>query len=146
MQFSEDFNIHAYAIRSYGSGHIIVTPPADQSMQRVDPALLVENKILPRLHISNSVIVMPGQLIENWEPDTSAELKENDFEAVVEYDPEVLILGTGDRIDFPSMQLRNSFIEKRIGLEVMDTAAACRTYNFLVADGRKVAAALFMLS
>ena len=59
-------------------------------------------------------------------------------------DPEVVLLGTGSRQRFPHPRLSRPLADARIGLEVMSTAAACRTYNILMAEGRKVAAALLV--
>ena len=59
--------------------------------------------------------------------------------------PEVVLLGTGDKLRFPHPSLTRAFAEARIGIEVMDLQAACRTYNILMAEERKVAAALLFL-
>jgi uncharacterized protein len=58
--------------------------------------------------------------------------------------PEIVLLGTGPRLRFPSPAVYASLLKARIGVEVMDTAAACRTYNILAAEGRRVAAALML--
>ena len=60
----------------------------------------------------------------------------------VALEPEIVLLGTGDRQHFPHPRLLAPLTERRIGVEVMDTRAACRTFNILVAEGRRVAAAL----
>jgi uncharacterized protein len=66
------------------------------------------------------------------------------FEQLRELRSEVVLLGTGTRQRFPSPRLTRALMDARIGLEVMDTHAACRTYNILVGEGRRVAAALFV--
>jgi uncharacterized protein len=58
--------------------------------------------------------------------------------------PEVVIYGSGPRLVFPSAALTRVLFERRIGLETMDTAAACRTYNVLASEGRSVVAALIL--
>ena len=67
-----------------------------------------------------------------------------DFERLSELATDVLILGTGTAISFPDPAITRPLMTRGIGLEVMDTAAACRTYNILVADGRNPAAALIV--
>ena len=92
-----------------------------------------------------SLIVLPDRLIHDWPPQSFAELRVEHFEALAALRPEVVVLGTGARLQFPTAALTRPLIEARIGLEVMDTAAACRTYNILVSEGRKVAGALLMI-
>jgi uncharacterized protein len=64
---------------------------------------------------------------------------------LAELRPEVVILGTGVKLRFPPPSLTRALVEANIGLEVMDTGAACRTYNILMGDGRRVVAALLMI-
>ena len=64
--------------------------------------------------------------------------------AVLDLGPEILVLGTGERQVFPEPQVIVALAARGIGLEVMDNGAACRTYNILLAEGRKVALALIM--
>ena len=92
-----------------------------------------------------SLIVLPNRLIRDWPPQTFAELRIEHFAALAALSPEVVVLGTGARLRFPDPALTRPLIEARIGLEVMDTAAACRTYNILVSEGRIVAGALLMI-
>jgi uncharacterized protein len=92
---------------------------------------------------SNSVIVMPDSLTD-WEPTNVDNLKIAHFEILVKLEPELIILGTGQTIHFPSAELLSPLIQKGIGIEIMDTAAACRTYTILASEGRKVAAALLI--
>jgi uncharacterized protein len=88
-----------------------------------------------------SLIVTPEKLIQ-WDAASFDALKAVDFSPIVELNPEVLLLGTGSRIRFPHPALTRSLAEARIGLEVMDVQAACRTYNILMGEERRVAAAL----
>jgi uncharacterized protein len=94
---------------------------------------------------ATSLIVTPNQVVAEWPPATFADLLVGHFEMIVPLQPEVVILGTGARLQFPAPALTRSLVEAGIGLEVMDTGAACRTYNFLMSDGRRVAAALLMI-
>ena len=66
------------------------------------------------------------------------------FERIAALQPEVVIFGSGPRIRFAPPALMRSLIEQRIGVETMDTGAACRTYNVLVSEGRSVVAALLV--
>jgi len=94
---------------------------------------------------TNSLIVTPHELVAAWPPACFADLLAGHFELITPLRPEVVILGTGARLQFPAPILTRSLVEAGIGLEVMDTGAACRTYNFLMSDGRRVAAALLMI-
>ena len=94
---------------------------------------------------TTSLIVTPRQVVTAWPPGSFADLLAGHFEMIVPLRPEVVILGTGARLQFPAPSLTRSLVEAGIGIEVMDTGAACRTYNFLMSDGRRVAAALLMI-
>jgi len=88
-----------------------------------------------------SLIVTPDKL-QPWSAATFDALVEADFEVFLGLDLEILLLGTGARQRFPHPRLTRSLAEKRLGVEVMDLQAACRTYNILMAEERRVAAAL----
>ncbi|MDR2839169.1 MAG: Mth938-like domain-containing protein [Azonexus sp.] len=92
-------------------------------------------------HTAN-LILLPDALIPDWTTATPATLTIADFDRLRQLDTGIILLGTGSRLRFPPAQLLKPFAEARIGLEVMDLPAACRTYNILVSEGRKVAAAL----
>ena len=94
---------------------------------------------------TRSVVVTAQQIIADWPPANPADLLAAHFEAVVSLRPEVVILGTGARLQFPAPSIIRPLVEAGIGIEVMDTGAACRTYNILMSDGRRVAAALMMI-
>ncbi|MBV6409560.1 MAG: Mth938-like domain-containing protein [Burkholderiales bacterium] len=91
-----------------------------------------------------SLILLPDRIVEAWGAGSFETLAERDFEAILPLEPEVLLLGTGERLRFPSPALLRPLIEARIGYEVMDLSAACRTFNILMAEGRRVAAALLI--
>ena len=67
-----------------------------------------------------------------------------DFEIFAKLEPELVLFGSGDRIRFPKPEWLQALYARRIGVETMDTQAACRTYNFLAGEGRKVVAALLV--
>jgi len=92
-----------------------------------------------------SLIVLPERLVTDWRPAGFDALEAGDFAQLAELKPEIVLLGTGERLRFPRPELTRALIEARIGLEVMDIQAACRTYNFLAAEERKVAAALLFI-
>jgi uncharacterized protein len=71
-------------------------------------------------------------------------LREEDLQFLAELGVEIVLLGTGKSLRFLRPRLLQSLVRARVGIEVMDTPAACRTYNILVAEGRKVAAALIL--
>jgi uncharacterized protein len=93
-------------------------------------------------HESN-LIVTPERLLA-WEVDSFDSLTEEHFAALAAMRPEVALLGTGAKQRFPHPRLSASLARARIGLEVMDSQAACRTYNILAAESRRVLAALFI--
>ncbi len=89
------------------------------------------------------LIVLPDEVVTDW-VDCFARLDATHFDALAIRAPEIVLLGSGPRIRFPSPGLYAGLVKARIGVEVMDTAAACRTYNILAAEGRRVAAALLL--
>lgn len=92
-----------------------------------------------------SLVLMPDRIIPQWRPTSFDELKVEDFIHIAAFSPEIIVLGTGSKQHFPSQELLLPLIEKQVGLEVMATDAACRTYNILMSEGRQVAAALLMI-
>ncbi len=92
---------------------------------------------------SRSLIVLPDEVVSEWAEDLPV-LSVTHFEAVLIRAPEIVLLGTGQRQRFPSPAIYKGLMAARIGVEIMDTPAACRTYNILAAEGRRVAAALLV--
>ena len=92
-------------------------------------------------HTSN-LIVLPDRLVTDWSTACVETLTEADMQQLLGLGIGIILLGTGKRLRFPSPQLMRPFATAGIGLEIMDLQAACRTYNILAAEGRKVAAAL----
>jgi len=91
---------------------------------------------------ARNLIVLPESMVFEWSTATPATLAEGDMQKLLELGMEIVLLGTGNRQRFPAGALMRPFGPAGIGLEVMDLQAACRTYNILAAEGRKVAAAL----
>jgi uncharacterized protein len=80
--------------------------------------------------------------VRGWKVETPDALLPAHFEQVLALKPELVIFGSGTRLVFVAPALYRCLIDARIGLETMDSAAACRTYNVLAAEGRSVVAAL----
>ena len=91
-----------------------------------------------------SLVLTATAILPGWRPASPADLQADDFEAIVALRPEVLLLGTGAHQEFPAPAVLAPLHAARIGYEVMDTRAACRTFNVLVAEGRQAAAALIV--
>jgi uncharacterized protein len=91
-----------------------------------------------------SLVVLPDRLITDWTATDFDSLEAAHLAPLAEFGLEIVLLGTGSRIRFPRAEVLRPLIEARIGVEVMDVPAACRTYNFLMAEDRKVGAALLL--
>jgi len=92
----------------------------------------------------SSLIIFPDMLHTDWPVSSVNDLEVQHFEEIITRNPDIVILGTGQQQIFPSVVLRRSLVQAQLNLEIMDTAAACRTYNLLVAEGRDVAAAVII--
>ena len=97
-----------------------------------------------QIRYSHSLIVLPEKMISPWEVARFEDLTEQHFEFILSLQPEIVLLGTGATLRFPHPKLIQALTRTQVGVEAMDTGAACRTYNILVAEGRKVAAALML--
>ena len=92
----------------------------------------------------DGVIVSAARIIADWRPRPVAELQIEDFQAALDLEPDVILFGTGITHCFASNRLMTTIMSRGIGFEVMATAAACRTYNVLLAEDRRVVAALLL--
>ena len=92
-------------------------------------------------HRSSVLVPWQGEVV-GWPIGDFALLEARHFEMLAEFKPELVIFGSGRRIRFPKPALVRPLIGRRIGIETMDTAAASRTYNVLLAEGRTVLLAL----
>jgi uncharacterized protein len=90
------------------------------------------------------IVVTPDQVLTDWKPQGFAMLDQSHFAYFVALKPQVLLLGTGSTQQFAHPSLYHALADLGIGLEFMDTAAACRTYNILMAENRKVVAAILL--
>jgi len=122
MKLHADSASNSHAITAYGPGYVAVNG------RRVERSLLV----------------LPDQVDTEWGPPDFAGLTAEHLEPLAKLRCDVVLLGTGARQRFPAASLLRPLIDARVGVEVMDTPAACRTYSILVAEGRRVAAALIV--
>ncbi|PPC93473.1 MAG: hypothetical protein CTY33_07960 [Methylotenera sp.] len=97
-----------------------------------------------RKRYSHSLIVLPESIIEDWPAIDFESLTAEHFQKIAELKPEVVLLGTGAKHRFIHPRLTAPLTAIGISLECMDTAAACRTYNILMGEGRKATAALLL--
>jgi len=93
---------------------------------------------------TRSLIVSPDRLIADWAPADLSGLAREHLDALLALVPEVVLLGTGHSLRFPHPSLLEGLVRAGIGHEIMDTGAACRTYNVLMGEGRRVVAGLLI--
>ena len=103
-----------------------------------------EGVLVNEVRISRSFILSPMTLIENWRPTGIDELTAEDMEPLLALQPSVVLLGTGSRQRFPSSAVMAACLTRGIGIEVMDNAAAARTFNVLATEARKVVAGFLL--
>jgi len=94
--------------------------------------------------LTTSFLLSPERAIENWPITASNELDASHVEAILELKPEVVLLGTGERQVFPAPAFMAGLLRKGVGVEVMDNAAAARTYDLLAGENRRVVAAFIL--
>jgi len=121
MKFTLDSRTDVNLIRGYGPGEVRIGAVVQHA----------------------PCIVMADQLILDWQPRDVATLSLADLEPLFALKPDVVLLGTGAKQIFPGSAITQAFAAREVGLEVMDLGAACRTFNILVQEERRVAAALF---
>ena len=122
MKLQSDPHSGANTITGYGDGYVEI------------------NKA-PYAH---AVLLSSDGAISEWPIKTFEDLEPNHFAQMVDLKPELILIGTGNRQRFPKPELLKSLIEAKIGFEIMDSQAACRTYNILVGEGRQVLLALIV--
>lgn len=122
MTLALDENNAHYQIRAYKPGMIKVN---DQTL-------------------THSIIISANTLIENWAPQHISELTAQHLIEASALQPAILLIGTGETLEFPPLEVYGELINQGIGVEIMDTRAACRTYIALSAEDRNVVAALII--
>jgi len=126
MKFSLEAISDANVIHSYGEDYIVIRSKEYVDLQRLD----------------NSLIMMPNQIISDWHIKDIMQLNVDDVIELKNLDPEVLILAHGSSVYSLPPKLMVEFYTQAIGVECMPLGAACRTYNLLVAEDRKVVLAI----
>ena len=122
MKFSEDYAIGVNVIRSYDDNSISINSNT----------------------YTQSLIVSNNSLIENWSIQQISQLNTEHLSLLLELKPEVIVIGTGAKLQFPSASNYANIINRGIGIEFMDSGAACRTYNILVSENRNVVAGIII--
>jgi len=135
MRFNHESDPTHYSIRAYGQTHVDIKIPA---------SVAVENNSDQALRLTQSFIMSTQHLIQNWAIRSVAELNSTLFGQIVEIKPEIILLGTGIELIFPDQAITAAALEIGVGVDVMDSSAACRTYNILMLEGRQVVLALIM--
>ena len=120
MQISEEKNSGRYVITGYGKGFITVN----------------------EINYEQNLIVSPQELITDWSIQSPGDLSFSQLKIIVNWKPEIVLIGTGEKQVFPNGKLMYQFMRQGIGCEIMDSAAACRTYNILLGESRNVVAAI----
>jgi uncharacterized protein len=122
MRFTQDSGASANLVRSYGDGELRINDEVYRS----------------------AIIVSASKVRAAPDIGSVEDLARLDPSRILEFDPEVVLVGTGQRQIFPAASFRAPYLRAGIGIEVMDTGAACRTFNVLVAEQRPVVALLML--
>lgn len=122
MKLQSDPHSGANTITGYGDGYVEI------------------NKT-PYAH---AVLLSSDGEISNWSAQTFDSLEASHFSQMVDLKPELVLIGTGTRQRFPKPELLKALVQAKIGFEIMNSQAACRTYNILVGEGRQVLLALIV--
>jgi len=139
ITLDEDYS--RFGIYAYHPGEITIIRPNDAYNPDSDD---FGHKTLKKEALTNSLIIMPHCLISDWAPRTIDDLAPQHFNVFPGKPPQILLLGTGTAHHWPPAEVLASLTNQGVAVEVMDTAAACRTYAILASDGRDVGAALLI--
>ncbi len=108
------------------------------NIQAYEPGqITVNEKIYP-----GNLIISLTEIISPWPVTSIHELSHEHLQCIFDFNPEVVLLGTGERQIFPDIEILARFTEQGTGIEVMNTGAMCRTFNILAGEGRQVIAAV----
>lgn len=142
MQFSQEHNHAAYVIKSYDENGVKVIQPVTAELVAAaenEPDRVNE---LRHLYLTQSLVMSSNRLHTPWQPRNINELASEDIETILGFNPEIVILGTGRQLTWPHPRIMAPLMRKGIGYEVMANSSACRTYNVLMHEGRKIVLAL----
>ncbi len=123
MKIEADINPGQHKIDAYGAGSITVAGKP----------------------YTTNIIITPDVVIDNKLPDNVASLAQPHVMTMLEHKPEVVLFGSGKTLAFPADEICEILYLRQIGFEIMDTGAACRAFNFLSGEGRRIVAALFLI-
>lgn len=121
MKIEADINQGEYKIDAYAAGRITVAGKT----------------------YATDIIITPEAVMEDHLPDQLGALEETHLTAMLDCDPEIVLFGSGESLSWPPDEICDILYFRQIGFEIMDTGAACRAFNFLSGEGRRVVAALF---
>ena len=119
------------------------------SEDRIDRGFYITGYERGIIHVNgnpktSSFIISDEHLIEHWAPAHIDEVRSHHLELLLQLEPELVLIGTGEVLKFPAAKHYACLIQQQIGIEIMDSAAACRTYNILLNEGRKVVAGIIL--
>jgi len=122
MRLNQDSNETRFTIREHGDGYVIINEE----------------------RLTQSLVLTPTTRHTQWPVHAIEDLDEQTLSWLIEDDPEVVLIGTGRQQAFPSGPVMGFFARRGLGVEFMDSAAACRTYAILASEGRRVALGLIL--
>ena len=122
MKFAQDSQEDGYVITAYDDNSVSINGKS----------------------FTQSLVVASTRLNESWNIDDIKLLSSSHIEEILSFRPELVIIGTGNRLVFPEIEIYSGIIKHGIGVDFMDTGAACRTYNILMSEGRDVVAGLIL--
>ena len=122
MKFAEDNQDEGYVITAYDSTNIVINGKS----------------------FTQSLIIAGDQMNDCWGVDSIATLTNDHIDTILSFNPELILIGTGSNLTFPAVEAYAPIISAGIGVDFMDTGAACRTYNILMGEGRGVVAGLIL--
>lgn len=136
MKFNLE-NAGRYTIISYQAGKITILLGMSASAENERPQPLKQT-------LTKSFILTPDQLIPEWPISTIEQLQSEHLQQLINLTPELILIGSGSKHCFPDPGLLAPLHKSQIGYEIMDSQAACRTYNLLRSEGRHVVAAIIL--
>ena len=122
MKFAQDSQDEGYVITSYDQGSISINGK----------------------EFNQSLIITGTRLDENWDLKIIDSLQPDHIDQILSFEPELILIGTGKKLVFPPVEIYSGIIARGLGVDFMDTQAACRTYNILMSEGRDVVAGLIL--
>lgn len=131
MQFQKDFRDHPFYIQSYN--------------QETPEIIIVKSTNNEKILINNNVLITFDELIINWRPQNIHDLNSQDITEILNYKPEIVLIGTGKTLVQLDYAILAPLFKTKIPFELMTTINACRTYNLLASEHRKVLAGLTLM-